>query len=167
MKKSRKLQRNLYTFLRAQLSAQFATLTDFTLTYTCFQWLGIHYLLATTIGTSIGGLINCLINYKWAFMTKDCQFKWVLIKYIIVWGGSLALNVFGVFIVFEILKDNVREWELFDGFYLILSKIFVSFLVAVGWNYTLHRYFVFRDAKVKSWFRNLFDNKEQNEQYEY
>ena len=96
-------------FLRAQLSAQFATFADFSLTYVCFQWLGIHYLLATTIGTCIGGLINCLINYKWAFVTKDCKFQWVLFKYILVWGGSLALNVFGVFLLFEFLKNRSEE----------------------------------------------------------
>ena len=67
--------RNTFMFLRAQLSAQIATLTDFTVTYLCFQWLGIHYLLSTTIGTIIGGLLNCLINYKWAFNTNDCNLK--------------------------------------------------------------------------------------------
>ncbi|MBQ8443628.1 MAG: GtrA family protein, partial [Bacteroides sp.] len=82
---------SLLVFLRAQLSAQFATLTDFVLTYVCFRWLGMYYLLATSIGAMVGGVINCVINYKWAFATKDCKFKWVLFKYILVWGGSFVL----------------------------------------------------------------------------
>lgn len=155
---------SIFTFLRAQLSAQFATLTDFTLTYICFQWLGVHYLLATTLGTIFGGLINCIINYKWAFNPDDCQFKWVLFKYALVWGGSLILNVFGLYILIEFLKAHTLLWEQSSGFYLMLSKIIVSLAVAVGWNYTLHRHFVFRDAKIKSWLKNRLKN---NEQYEY
>ena len=162
MKKSRKLQRNLYTFLRAQLSAQFATLTDFTLTYTCFQWLGIHYLLATTIGTSIGGLINCLINYKWAFATKDCQFKWVFFKYILVWIGSFVLNVGGVYLLVELLQDYTHLWEKASGFSLIIAKVIVSALVSVGWNYVLHRYFVFQDAHILNRIQQIFKNNEDN-----
>ena len=59
-----KKRHQLFVFLRAQLSAQFATLADFVLTYVCFQWLGIYYVLATSIGAIWGGITNCIINYK-------------------------------------------------------------------------------------------------------
>ena len=72
MVKSTKKQ-SLLVFLRAQLSAQFATLADFVLTFVCFRWLGLYYLLATSLGSIAGGIINCVINYKWTFATKDCQ----------------------------------------------------------------------------------------------
>lgn len=39
MEKTNK-RKDLLVFLRAQLSAQVATLADFVLTYICFQWLG-------------------------------------------------------------------------------------------------------------------------------
>ena len=39
-------KQSLLVFLRAQLSAQIATLADFILTYVCFQWLGIYYVIA-------------------------------------------------------------------------------------------------------------------------
>ena len=44
-----KKRHSLFMFLRAQLSAQFATLADFILTYVCFIWFGIYYVLATSI----------------------------------------------------------------------------------------------------------------------
>ena len=66
-----KKRHSLFMFLRAQLSAQFATLADFILTYVCFKWLGIYYVLATSIGAITGGIINCVINYKWAFARKN------------------------------------------------------------------------------------------------
>ena len=146
---------SLLVFLRAQLSAQFATLADFVLTYVCFRWLGFYYLLATSIGAISGGIINCVINYKWAFATKDCQFKWVFFKYILVWGGSFVLNVGGVFLLVELLKSHTSLWEQSSSFYFMLSKVIVSAIVSVGWNYVLHRYFVFKDAHIQTTFKRL------------
>ncbi len=143
-------------FLRAQLSAQFATLADFILTYVCFQWLGIYYVMATSIGAITGGVVNCVINYKWAFATKDCQFKWVFFKYVLVWIGSFVLNVGGVFLLVELLQHHTYLWERASGFYLIIAKIIVSVIVSVGWNYVLHRYFVFQDAKILSRIKSIF-----------
>ena len=88
---SPKKKHSLLVFLRAQLSAQFATLVDFVLTFVCFRWFGLYYLLATSIGSIAGGIINCIINYKWTFATKDCQFKWVFLKYILV-GITMTLK---------------------------------------------------------------------------
>ena len=143
-------------FLRAQLSAQFATLADFILTYVCFQWLGIYYVMATSIGAITGGVVNCVINYKWAFATKDCQFKCVFFKYVLVWIGSFVLNVGGVFLLVELLQHHTYLWERASGFYLIIAKIIVSVIVSVGWNYVLHRYFVFQDAKILSRIKSIF-----------
>ena len=155
MVKAEKRQ-SLFMFLRAQLSAQFATLADFILTYVCFQWLGIYYVMATSIGAITGGVVNCVINYKWAFATKDCQFKWVFFKYVLVWIGSFVLNVGGVFLLVELLKHHTYLWERASSFYLIIAKIIVSVIVSVGWNYVLHRYFVFQDAQVLDRIKRIF-----------
>ena len=129
-----KKRHSLFMFLRAQLSAQFATLADFILTYVCFQWLGIYYVMATSIGAITGGIVNCVINYKWAFATKDCQFKWVFFKYVLVWIGSFVLNVGGVYLLVEILQHHTYLWEKASGFYLIIAKVIVSVIVSVGWK---------------------------------
>lgn len=151
-----KKRHSLFMFLRAQLSAQFATLADFILTYVCFQWLGIYYVIATSIGAITGGIVNCVINYKWAFATKDCQFKWVFFKYILVWVGSFLLNVGGVYLLVELLKHHTYLWERASGFYLIIAKFIVAVIVSVGWNYVLHRYFVFQDAKILNRIKSIF-----------
>ena len=51
---SPKKKHSLLVFLRAQLSAQFATLVDFALTFVCFRWFGLYYLLATSLGSIAG-----------------------------------------------------------------------------------------------------------------
>lgn len=155
-----KKKHSLLVFLRAQLSAQFATLTDFVLTYVCFRWFGMYYLLATSIGAVMGGIINCVINYKWAFATKDCKFKWVFFKYILVWGGSFLLNVGGVFLLVEFLQSHTHLWEKASSFSLIIAKTIVSVLVSLGWNYLLHRHFVFKDADIQTKFKRIIKKLE-------
>ena len=154
MVKSTKKQ-SLLVFLRAQLSAQFATLADFVLTFVCFRWLGLYYLLATSLGSIAGGIINCVINYKWTFATKDCQFKWVFLKYVLVWVGSFVLNVGGVYVLVELMQDHTHLWEQASSFYLMVAKIIVAVITAVGWNYVLHRYFVFKDAHIQTTFKRI------------
>lgn len=148
-------KQGLFVFLRAQLSAQFATLVDFLLTFVCFRWFGLYYLLATSIGSIAGGVINCIINYKWTFATKDCSFKWVFFKYILVWIGSFVLNVGGVYLLVELLQDHTHLWERASSFYLMVVKIIVAVIIAVGWNYMLHRHFVFKDAHIQTTFKRI------------
>lgn len=151
-----KNRQEIFVFLRAQLSAQFATLADFVLTYICFVWVNLHYLPATIVGTVSGGFINCLVNYKWAFATQDCQFKWVLVKYILVWTGSFLLNVGGLYWVVESLKKYSGLWESDESLCLMICKIVVSVIVSIGWNFVLHRYFVFKDAHIQSKLNHFF-----------
>ena len=80
MVKSTKKQ-SLLVFLRAQLSAQFATLVDFILTFVCFRWFGLYYLLATSIGSIAGGIINCIINLTHISINFAAQ----LIKTCLLW----------------------------------------------------------------------------------
>lgn len=162
MEKTNK-RKDLLVFLRAQLSAQVATLADFVLTYICFQWLGIYYVIATTVGLITGGILNCFINYKWAFKSQGCRPEWVAFKYILVWAGSFALNVKGLYLLVEFVKNHTLWWNQADGLSLIVCKIIVSLIVSVGWNYTFHRHFVFRNLDFKMRTKNLFHKKVQNE----
>ena len=56
----------------------------------------------------------------------------------------------------EFLQDHTHLWERASSFYLIVAKIIVSALIAVGWNYVLHRYFVFQDANIQRRFKSIF-----------
>ena len=38
---------------------------------------------------------------------------------------------------------------------LMVAKIIVAVIIAVGWNYVLHRYFVFKDAHIQTTFKRI------------
>ena len=140
----------LFLFVRAQLSGQVATLVDFFISIVLNQWYGVYYVYATLTGSVSGGLINCAINYKWTFRTTDCSPSHVLFKYVLVWMGSIGLNLWGTFLLTEFLKAQTGYYHLNASSAFIASKVAVSAMVTVLWSYNLHRKFVFRNSHLKS-----------------
>jgi putative flippase GtrA len=126
----------IVTFCKAQLSAWIATAVDYTITIILAEVAGIWYGYATFIGALSGGIINCIINYKWVFKAHDSRKRNVALKYFIVWGVSIILNTTGTCALKELASMN-----------LIIAKAIVSVAVAVLWNYQMQRLFVFNTHK--------------------
>lgn len=139
-------------FIRAQLSSQIATISDFLFTISLVElFKNIHYIYANLAGAICGGIINCIINYKWTFKSK-CKKRHVFIKYIFVWIGSIILNIWGIYVFTELLKETLWVQETLSQYMnniFIIPKIIVSILVAFIWNYNMQRYFVYRNYDIK------------------
>lgn len=139
-------------FIRAQFSSQAASLADFAVTILLAKLFGFYYVYATFLGAVCGGILNCIINYNWTFKAKDCKMKHVMIKYFAVWVGSIALNTWGTYLMTEWLMrmpwlNNLLKHYVGDIF--IFSKIVVSLVIGYVWNYNMHRYFVYRNVKIR------------------
>jgi len=128
-----KIKHELWTFCKAQISAQVATLIDFVVSVLLAELVGIWYLYATFLGAISGGISNCIMNYRWVFDNEGLKKKKVAYKYAIVWTGSIVLNTLGTYVLTELSSQ-----------YFIFSKAIVSILVAVFWNYQLQRLFVYK-----------------------
>lgn len=122
-------------FLRAQSSAAIATALDFTVFLILFKVLGVYYVWATAIGATCGAICNFLINRYWAFRSSKERIELQALRYLLVSLGSLILNTWGLYMI--------TEWSGMDPFY---GKIIVSILVAWCFNYTLHRFWVFKTS---------------------
>ena len=143
-------RREVWLFMKAQLSAQIATVIDFLITILLVKLFGVYYLYATFIGSVVGGMVNCVINYEWVFKAEDCKKIHVGLKYFIVWGGMLyALICSGV--------NGLLGYYVYDVF--ILSKITVALLVAFFWNYYLQRVFVYRNHNLKRFLKQRLEKK--------
>lgn len=120
-------------FLRTQLSSLGATMVDFGFTVTIVELAKCNYLMATSIGAIAGATTNFIINKYWSFKMKDNKdLKKQGVKYLLVWIGSVFLNVFGSASILKILNLP----------YLV-SKIIASLIVGIGFNYTLQKKYVF------------------------
>ena len=127
-----KLRQELWTFRKAQLSAQVATLCDFAVSLLLAELTGLWYVWSSLAGAVTGGVVNCTVNYRWVFHAQGLKKRYVALKYFMVWTGSIALNTLGTYALTE-----------FSGMYFMLAKAAVALAVSLLWNYQLQRCFVY------------------------
>ncbi len=136
----------LPTFLRSVVSSQAASWTDMALSFVLFAWGNLVPWLATAIGAVAGGVVNCIINYKFTFHADGCPWRAVIVKYLMVWVGSVVLNAYGT----DLLYSLLQKWTWLEtiGFrddgYFAAARLLVSLLVSWFWNFALQRRFVYR-----------------------
>ena len=134
------------TFLRSIASSQAASWVDMLLGFALFAWVNLAPWLATAAGAVAGGVVNCIINYRFTFHASECDWRAVIVKYTMVWTGSVALNSLGT----EALYYALSNWHWLenigfrpDGYYAA-ARLSVSLIVSWCWNFVLQRYFVYR-----------------------
>jgi putative flippase GtrA len=122
-------------FLKAQAAAAAGTGVDFLVTIACVEVLHSWYLLATVLGNAAGGLVNFYLGRYYVFQARQQQAEAQGVRYFLVWLGSMALNAAGVYLFTQLLHLNY-----------VYSKVLVSLVVGVGFNYFLQLYFVFKKS---------------------
>ena len=110
-----------------------ATGFDYVLTVALVELFFVWYVIATSLGSLCGAIIHFLAGRHWAFDVKYKNIVGQSIRYGLVAVSSFALNTAGVYLMTENLQLQY-----------FISKIVVSFIVGIGFNFTMHRYFVFR-----------------------
>lgn len=138
--------RFIYALMRAGLVSQVAAWVDLFTGFALFAWCGLAPWLSTAIGATLGGVVNCVANFHFTFHAKNCPWKAVIVKYIMVWVGSLLLNSFGTEGLYLLL--NKWEWLETIGFkpdgYYAAARLIVSGVVSLFWNILLQAKFVYR-----------------------
>ncbi|MEJ7664655.1 MAG: GtrA family protein [Hymenobacter sp.] len=122
-----------YRFLRAQAAAATGTAVDFLVTIALVEGLHSWYLLATALGNAAGGLVNFYLGRHYVFQAPGRRVSAQGGRYFLVWLGSMILNAGGVYLFTQGLHVNY-----------LASKVLVSLVVGVGFNYFLQLHFVFR-----------------------
>jgi putative flippase GtrA len=122
-------------FLKAQAAAAAGTSVDFLITIACVEGLHSWYLLGTVLGNVAGGLFNFYLGRYFVFNAQHQQAPAQGARYLVVWLGSLLLNAGGVYFFTQFLHTNY-----------LFSKVLVSLLVGIGFNYFLQLHFVFKKS---------------------
>lgn len=138
------------TFLRSAVSSQASGWVDFIVGFVMFYWIFNQHLswLATGIGVVAGGIVNCIICYKFTFHADNCPWKAVIVKYALVWIGNLILNSGGTEVLYILLKKLhiLDEWGFTPAGYYSMARVVMSLLVSWFWNFVLQRNFVYRPS---------------------
>ncbi|TAG12321.1 MAG: GtrA family protein [Sphingobacteriia bacterium] len=120
-------------FLKAQASSLMASSVDFTTTVVLVELLKLPALLAAASGTITGGILNFIIGRHWVFNAKNGMLTKQVFRYVLVWMGNFALNFLGFAFMVKVLDLNY-----------FFSKVFVSVIVGIFYNYYLQEKYVFK-----------------------
>lgn len=93
----------------------------------------VWYVYATALGALTGAITNFILCRNWAFSAREKKLVTQIGRYIMVSLGSLLLNTGLVYIITELffLHENY-------------SRVLTAVLVAITYNFTLQKYFVFK-----------------------
>ena len=119
--------------VKAQVASLASTAIDFLVTIFCVEVLHSWYLLATILGNVAGGVTNFYLGRYYVFKASQQRTHTQGVRYFLVWLGSMLLNAVGVYLFTQVLHANYVQ-----------SKVVVSLLVGVGFNYFLQLHFVFK-----------------------
>ena len=119
--------------VKAQAAAAAATAGDFLVTVAGVEIFHCWYLAATVLGNAAGGLANFYLGRYLVFRAARQSAPAQGARYFAVWLGSMFLNAAGVYLFTQVLRANYLH-----------SKVVVSLLVGVGFNYFLQVHFVFK-----------------------
>ncbi len=121
------------SFIRAQIVALIATGVDFSIMIFLKEVFKIDHLLATAMSALCGGCVGFLLGRYWAFVSTERKTHYQAFRYFLVMGASMGLNVGGMFLAVNLL-----------GLQYMIGRIIVATTVAFGFNFVLHRHFVFK-----------------------
>ena len=123
----------MFTFLKAQASSLISTAVDFLVTIALKEIFGLYYLVANVVGIICGGVTNFLLGRYLVFSSKEKKVETQAFRYVIVWLGNFGLNIGGVYVFTDIMGIEYK-----------ISKVVVSLIVGIGYNYVLQKFFVFK-----------------------
>ncbi|MDE6240609.1 MAG: GtrA family protein [Muribaculaceae bacterium] len=141
--------------LKAMATSQASAWVDFITSFVVFAVIGLSGGDAAAAGAIAGGVVNCTLNYKWTFRGSHCPVANVVIKYAMVWVGSLLLNAYGTEYLTDICLDSslLGIWGISRNLRFTIARLTVSFLVSVFWNLLLQRTFVYRYVKFDNFLQ--------------
>ncbi|UBM63430.1 GtrA family protein [Candidatus Sulfidibacterium hydrothermale] len=126
-------RQNIYTLLRFNTSAVTATAVDYTLFLFLLEIGHVWYLLASFVGLVFGGITAFLLERSWTFKRSDGKLSGQAMRFLLVWISSILLNTAGLYFIVTVF-----------GFQYIIGKVTVSVIVGIGFNFFMHKHFVFR-----------------------
>ena len=95
--------------------------------------VGLWYVYSNAIGAFTGTVVNFLIGRYWVFESTKRKIHHQAMRYLLVSAGSLILNTLGVYLITE-----------FVGINYVYSKLIVSIVIAVCYNFVLQKLFVYK-----------------------
>lgn len=147
----------IHTFIRAQLSSGLSAIVDLGSRLLFFSII-LSYLpefyranISVGIGTILGGVFQCVVNYKFTFHAKGHNLYNIALKFFVVWIGNILLNMYGTTLLYEFV--NNKDLIVFNTFskdiVFGITTLFIAISVSLIWNFPMQKFFVYREISLK------------------
>ena len=131
------VKRTVTLLSQHQLSSLVATGVDYCIMIACVSLFGLSPVVGTVIGAMCGAVTSFTLGRRWVFDAKKGDLRGQALRYAMVSAVSLCCNAGG-------------EWLLVRvGLQYIAARVVTSAVVGIGWNFPMHRHFVFRAGDDK------------------
>lgn len=118
---------------RAQLASAFASALDFGFLVLAVEYFHFWYVAANSLGAALGATTNYMLGRHWSFRAPHESLGPQSVRYGFVSCLSLILNSGCLYL----LKERL-------GMPYLWAKVLSSFVIGLGFNFPMHRNFVFR-----------------------
>ena len=126
------VKRTVTLLSQHQLSSLVATGVDYVIMIACVSLFGLSPVVGTVIGAMCGAVTSFTLGRRWVFDARRGDLRGQALRYAMVSAVSLCCNAGG-------------EWLLLRvGLQYVLARVVTSIVVGIGWNFPMHRHFVFR-----------------------
>jgi putative flippase GtrA len=122
----------MVTFLKTQAASIIGSAADFLVTVVLVEVFHCWYIAGNTSGNICGAVTQFLLCKDWVFKKNNDKAVTQIIRFVVVWLGNLLLSATGVYLLTQ-----------FIGLNYIISKLIISVLLGVSYNYLLLKKFVF------------------------
>jgi len=122
-----------HTLLKYNTVAITASIVDYSFFLLLAQIAHVWYLLASFTGLVLGGVTAFLLERSWTFKRKDGKLSAQASRYLIAWTLSIFFNTTGLYLTVQYL-----------GVQYIIAKVIVSIIIGIGFNFLMHKHFVFK-----------------------
>ncbi|MCL1795182.1 MAG: GtrA family protein [Oscillospiraceae bacterium] len=126
---------DLKKFVKFALTGVLNTAIDFSVYTLCLEIFKLDVKIAQPAGQCVAIINSYLVNKNWTFQRRKNYNIAEMLKFLLVNGGSVGINVLGVFVLHDIF--GVGEY---------LCKLPIAAITIVI-NYFGNRLFVFRENK--------------------
>jgi len=123
---------DLKKFIKFGITGVLNTAVDFIVYWGCIKLLKLDVVIAQPIGQGVAIINSYLINKNWTFEKRNNYNKSEIFKFLLVNGGSIAINTLSVYYLYNVLGMN--EY---------LCKIPIA-IITIMINYFGNKLFVFK-----------------------
>lgn len=122
------------TFIKAQTALIGGSLGDFLVTILLVQVFNCWYITGNVAGNVAGAIAQFILSRNWVFNApkQKSTIPGQVIKFVLMWAGSIALSVLGVYLLTQYIH-----------LHYLLSKLIVSALLGISYTYLMSKKFVF------------------------